>query len=246
MDIVGKRVAVTGAAGGLGGAIAQDLAGAGAAVFALDRPGLVSGGGGGGIESIAVDVTDESSVASAAKRITGSGASLDALVVSAGVQLHSSDGPVGEVSIDTWNRTLAVNMTGAFLVVEHLVGALCLAEQSSLVLIGSPTGLTMSGAGYTAYAASKAGMMALSRVVAADYAKQGVRANVVVPGTMRTPLIEPLIADDERRQSLLASLPVGRLGEPGDLTGLVRWLVSDSSSFATGGFFAVDGGLTAR
>jgi NAD(P)-dependent dehydrogenase (short-subunit alcohol dehydrogenase family) len=119
-------------------------------------------------------------------------------------------------------------------------------ERSSVVLIGSPTGLTMSGAGYSAYAASKAGMMALARVVAADYAGDGVRANVVVPGTMRTPLIEPLLADPARREELLAGLPIGRLGEPDDLVGIVRWLVSDASSFATGGFFPVDGGITAR
>ena len=88
-------------------------------------------------------------------------------------------------------------------------------------------------------------MMALARVVAADYAGDGVRATSS-PGTMRTPLIEPLLADPARRKELLAGLPIGRLGEPDDLVEIVRWLVSDASSFATGGFFPVDGGITAR
>jgi dihydroanticapsin dehydrogenase len=89
-------------------------------------------------------------------------------------------------------------------------------------------------------------MMSMARIVAADYARHGVRANVVVPGTMRTPLIEPLLSDPAKHQALLDASPIGRLGEPADVVGVVRWLVSDESSFATGGFYAVDGGLTAR
>jgi dihydroanticapsin dehydrogenase len=139
-----------------------------------------------------------------------------------------------------------VNLTGAFLCVKHALPLLTRQSSSSIVLVGSPTGLTMSGAGYAAYAASKAGMMSLGRTVAADYAAQGVRANVVVPGTMRTPLITPLLDDPATRDALLEGTPLGRLGDPGDLDGIIEWLVSPASSFATGAFFAVDGGLTAR
>lgn len=246
MDVTGKRVAVTGAAGGIGGAISAELTRAGAVVYALDQPQALERADLAAVHPVAVDVTDETSVVDAAGHLTQGGAALDALVVCAGIQLHGSDGPIASVSTQTWDRTLAVNLTGAFLVTKHLVEPLTRAGRSSLVLIGSPTGLTMCGAGYTAYAASKAGMMALARVVAADYAGQGLRANVVVPGTIRTPLIEPLMSDDETHRSLVAGIPAGRLGEPAELGGLVRWLVSDSSAFATGGFFPVDGGLTAR
>ena len=246
MEVHGKHVVVTGGAGGLGGAMVAGLADAGAVVYALDLPQALSRVEASGARGIAVDVSDEDDVIRALSEVEALSGGLDALVVASGVQLHGRDGRIGDVSCEVWEETQRINLTGTFLPVKHAVPLLVRRDRSSLVLIGSPTGLTMSGAGYTAYAASKAGMMALARVVAADYAAEGLRANVVIPGTMRTPLIEPLLADPVRRVELLAGLPIGRLGDPGDLVGIVRWLVSDASSFATGGFFPVDGGLTAR
>jgi len=247
IDLSESSVAVTGGGGGLGGAIALDLAACGATVFALDLAvALERQRFGEGIVPVPVDLTDQAAVQQAYATVASNVRQLDALVASAGIQLHHQDGPLGEVSLETWQRTIDVNLTGAFLSVKHALPLLLAAGTSSVVLIGSPTGLTMSGAGNAAYSASKAGMMALGRTMAADYAAAGLRANVVVPGTMRTPLIEPLLADPQIRAALLAGLPIGRLGEPDDLTGLVRWLVSAESRFATGGFFAVDGGLTAR
>jgi NAD(P)-dependent dehydrogenase (short-subunit alcohol dehydrogenase family) len=243
MGVAGKQVAITGAAGGLGRAIGAALAEGGAEVWAFDRGEASTGRQGDLVRTSPMDVTDPEQVASGFAAVEP--ARLDALVVAAGIQLHGQDGPAGDVDLDVWNETLQVNLTGAFLVIKYALPLLLAAERSSIVLIGSPTGLTMSGAGYTAYSASKAGMMALARTVAADYAPR-VRANVVVPGTMRTPLTEPLLTDADIHAELLAGLPAGRLGEPADLTGLVTWLVSDQSSFATGAFFAVDGGLTAR
>jgi NAD(P)-dependent dehydrogenase (short-subunit alcohol dehydrogenase family) len=242
------RVAITGGAGGLGGRAARHLAAQGARVAPLDLPsdGLAALTAELGAPDGAVDVRDENSVRDAFARIADAWGGLDALVVAAGIQLIGSDAPAGEVPIDVWDRTLAVNLTGAFLCVKHALPLLAAQPSSSIVLIGSPTGLTMSGAGGAAYAASKAGMMSLGRTVAADYAHAGVRANVVVPGTMRTPLIADLLADDATHRALLAGLPIGRLGEPEDLDGVIEWLVSPSSAFATGAFFAVDGGLTAR
>jgi len=114
------------------------------------------------------------------------------------------------------------------------------------VLIGSPTGMTMEGAGYTAYGASKAGMMGLSRIIAVDYKEVGVRSNVVVPGTMATPLIKKIWDDPEKGPDLIRRTPLGRMGDPRDLVGIVNWLVSADSSFATGASYAVDGGMTAR
>lgn len=242
------RVAITGGAGGLGGRAARHLASRGARVAPLDLPsaGLAALGAELGAPDGGVDVRDKASVRAAFDRIAAAWGGLDALVVTAGIQLHGQDGPVGDVPIDVWDRTLAVNLTGAFLTVKHALPLLAPQPSSSIVLVGSPTGLTMSGAGYAAYAASKAGMMSLGRTVAADYAAHGVRANVVVPGTMRTPLITTLLDEAAARDELLAGTPLGRLGEPGDLDGIIEWLVSPSSAFATGAFFAVDGGLTAR
>lgn len=247
VELTGMSIAITGAAGGLGAAQARRFRAAGARLHLLDRPGpaLADLGDELGAATHAVDVASEADMRAAFDAIRDD-RGLDALVVTAGVQLHDEDGPAAGVTLDAWNRTIAVNLTGAFLACREALPLLTDRPTSSIVLIGSPTGMTMSGAGYTAYSASKAGMMSLARVIAADYASQGVRANVIVPGTMITPLTAALLSDETTRTDLLAGTPAGRLGVPEDLTGLAAWLVSDESRFATGAFFAVDGGLTAR
>jgi NAD(P)-dependent dehydrogenase (short-subunit alcohol dehydrogenase family) len=246
----GKVGVVTGAAGGIGAAAVRAFVAEGAHVGLLDRPGepltrlteeLAET-----VTALPADVTREGELAAAFARWTDLRGRADFVYVCAGQQLHGADGPIAEVSIETWDRTIAVNLTGAFLTVKYAVGPLSYAPAGSLILCGSPTGITMCGAGNTAYAASKAGMMALARTVAADYAKDGVRANVIVPGTTETPLIAALLNDDHTRAELVAGTPLGRIGTPGDLTGIAVFLASDESRFATGATFCVDGGLTQR
>lgn len=248
--LLGKVGLITGAAGGIGSAAARVFAAEGAVVGLIDLPGtgldrLAADLGDAGVP-LPVDVTDEEQVRSAMARWAVSYGHADFLYVCAGRQAHGDDGPIGEVSLATWQATLAVNLTGAFLCVKHGIELLCAAPAGSLVLCGSPTAMTMSGAGYTAYAASKAGMMSLARTTAADYASRGVRANVIVPGTTVTPLIESLVADPPVRDALLAGTPIGRLGTPEDLTGIAVYLASDESRYATGATFCVDGGMTQR
>jgi len=248
--LAGKAGLISGAAGGIGSRAARVFAAAGATVGLLDRPGpaldaIAAELGDSGVP-LPVDVTDEGEVAAAFATWSGRHASADFVYVCAGVQLHSADGPAGEVSLETWNQTLAVNLTGAFLVVKHALPALRAAGSGSLILCGSPTGLTMCGGGCAAYAASKAGMMSLARTVASDYAADGVRANVIVPGTTRTPLIAELLDDPERRASLMSGTPIGRIGAPDDLDGIALFLASDESRYATAATFCVDGGLTQR
>ena len=184
MNLVGYHVAITGGSGGIGSALATGLIEAGAKVFNLDsvKPADQSS------DYIAVDLVNESSVQKAFGQIE----KLDAIIVSAGVQLVGSDSKIADVTLETWQRTLDVNMTGAFLSVKYAMPLLIKSGRGSVVLIGSPTGMTMEGAGYTAYGASKAGMMGLSRIIAVDYKDAGVRSNVVVPGTMATPLIKKI------------------------------------------------------
>jgi dihydroanticapsin dehydrogenase len=162
------------------------------------------------------------------------------------VQLVGSDSKIGDVTLDTWQRTIDVNLTGAFLSVKHAMPLLVKSGRGSVVLIGSPTAISMEGAGYSAYGASKAGMMGLSRIIAADYKEDGVRSNVVIPGSMITPLIAKILEGPAKGAGLIARTPLGRLGEPHELVGIVNWLVSTDSSFATGASYAVDGGMTAR
>ena len=239
MNLKGRRVVVTGGSGGIGSALVIGLSKAGAQVYNLDRnpidfelP----------AQFIQVDLTSEPSVKAAMAQIP----SMDAIVVSAGIQLVGEDARIEDVSLETWQRTIDINLTGAFLSLKYALPKLVVSGSGSAVLIGSPTAISMEGAGYSSYAASKAGMMALSRVIAADYKDKGVRSNVVIPGAMNTSLIKKIWANPEKQAALIAGTPLGRIGEPTELVGIVNWLVSTDSSFATGASYAVDGGMTAR
>ena len=238
MELKGYHVVVTGGSGGIGSALITGLIQSGASVHNLDLQSPAPSDA----KFYETDLTDENSVKASLSSIK----SIDALIVCAGVQLVGADSKIADVSLDTWQKTVDINMTGAFLSVKYAMPGLIQSGRGSVVLIGSPTGMTMEGAGYTAYGASKAGMMGLSRIIAVDYKEQGVRSNVVVPGTMSTPLIQKIWDDPEKGPDLIRRTPLGRMGKPSDLVGLVNWLVSDQSSFATGAFYAVDGGMTAR
>ncbi|CAN2228098.1 FabG Dehydrogenases with different specificities (related to short-chain alcohol dehydrogenases) [Candidatus Nanopelagicaceae bacterium] len=238
MELTGYNVVITGGSGGIGSALVSGLIASGASVHNLDIQDALKPDA----TFHKTDLTSEASVKETLSTIE----KIDALIVCAGVQLVGQDSKIGEVALETWQKTVNINMTGAFLSVKHAIPGLIKSGRGSVILIGSPTGMTMEGAGYTAYGASKAGMMGLSRIIAVDYKEQGVRSNVVVPGTMSTPLIQKIWDDPEKGPDLIRRTPLGRMGKPSDLVGLVNWLVSDQSSFATGAFYAVDGGMTAR
>ena len=241
---------VVGAAGGIGAAAAEAFLHEGATVGLVDLPGprltALAERLGAGATALAADITDEDSVRSAFHAWQARHARLSVLYVCSGVQLHDSDGPVHRTTLATWQATFAVNATGTFLACKHAVPLMRESGGGSIVLCGSPTAMTMSGCGYAAYAASKGALTSLARVIAADYAADGIRCNVVVPGPVRTPLIETLLADDRVRHDLEAGTPLGRLAEPADLVGVAVFLASRESAYATAGIFPVDGGVTAR
>ena len=111
--------------------------------------------------------------------------------------------------------------------------------------MASPTGLVGCAPGYTAYSSSKGAVYGLTRVMAADYARDKIRVNAVVPGATETPLTKEIFADDATREGLIKSTPLGRLGQPEDVVGLAIFLAADESAYCTGGTYMVDGGLTA-
>jgi NAD(P)-dependent dehydrogenase (short-subunit alcohol dehydrogenase family) len=238
MELKGYNVVITGGSGGIGSALVSGLIASGASVHNLD----IQDASKPEATFHKTDLTSESSVNEALSKIE----KIDALIVCAGVQLVGQDSKIGDVALETWQKTVDINMTGAFLSVKHAIPGLIKSGRGSVILIGSPTAISMEGAGYTAYGASKAGMMGLSRIIAADYKDKGIRSNVVVPGSMITPLIEKILQDPEKSKGLIDRTPLGRMGKPSDLVGLVNWLVSEQSSFATGASYAVDGGMTAR
>ena len=243
----GKVAVISGAGSGIGRAAACAFVAEGATVGLLDRSATaieaLAHELGAASFPLAADVTDEASVMAAFEIVRRRADRLDVLYNCAGVQLHGRDGRAHELDLAVWRQTLAVNLTGVFLCCKYAIPLLLESGGGSIINCGSPTGLTGCGAGYDAYSASKGGVMALTRALALDYARDGIRVNNVVPGTTRTPLIDTLLADGERQAGLVAAAPLGRLGTPEDLTGIAVYLASDESRYATGATFIVDGGL---
>ncbi|NAZ74351.1 SDR family oxidoreductase [Kineococcus sp. T13] len=250
--LAGRRALVTGAASGIGRAVATRFAAEGAHVVFADRdlPGArravaeVTGAA----VAVEVDVTDEDSVAAGYARALAEVGPLDVVVANAGVQLFGADAPVADLDLQVWRRTVEVNLTGTFLTLKHAVRAMTGRTDGrrggSIVCTGSPTGLNGEGRDFTAYSTSKAGVHGLVRTVAAAYAEHGIRVNTVVPGYTETPLVTAISGDEASRAAIVARTPLGRPGTPADVEGIMVYLAGDESSFATGALFRVDGGMT--
>lgn len=247
----GKVAVVTGAASGIGQGAARAFAREGAIVGLLDRNEAPLRATveeiGGKAFSLVTDVTDEASVAAAFDDVRRRHGRLDVLYTCAAVQLIGEDAPVHELDVDVWQRTHDVNLRGVYLTCKHGVRLMMESgDGGSVINTGSPTGLTMCGAGWHAYSSSKAGVMALTRIMAADYAPYGIRVNGIVPGTIETTLTRPLVEDPEIHARLVSLHPIGRIGTPEDMAGIAVFLASDESTFATGSHFHVDGGISVR
>jgi NAD(P)-dependent dehydrogenase (short-subunit alcohol dehydrogenase family) len=246
-----KIAVVTGAGSGIGQAAARAFVREGAQVGLLDRnaEAVTSTAAELGDDAfpLVADVTDEASVAASFDEVRRRFGRLDVLYTCAAVQLIGEDAPVHDLDIDVWDRTHAVNLRGVYLSCKHGVRLMMESgEGGSIINCGSPTGLTMCGAGWHAYSSSKAGVMALTRIMAADYAKHKIRVNGVVPGTIETNLTRKLTEDPDTRAALTALHPIGRIGTPEDMAGVAVFLASDESAFATGAHFHVDGGISFR
>jgi NAD(P)-dependent dehydrogenase (short-subunit alcohol dehydrogenase family) len=247
----GKVCVITGAASGIALGAARAFVSEGAIVGLIDRnePGLkaVSTELGDAAFPLPTDVTDEASVQAAFAEVKRRHGRLDVLYTCAAVQLIGEDAPVHELPVEVWDRTHAVNLRGVFLSCKHGVQLMIEAGNGgSVINCGSPTGLTMCGAGWHAYSSSKAGVMGLTRVMAADLAKYGIRVNGIVPGTIATSLTQKLVDNPTTRAQLESLHPIGRIGTPEDMAGVAVFLASDESKFATGGHFHVDGGISVR
>jgi NAD(P)-dependent dehydrogenase (short-subunit alcohol dehydrogenase family) len=247
----GKIAVVTGAGSGIGQEAARAFAREGAVVGLLDRNASAveqtAAEIGGQAFPLVTDVTDETSIIAAFGEVRRRHGRLDVLYTCAAVQLIGEDAPVHELDIDVWQRTHNVNLRGVYLTCKHGVRLMMESgDGGSIINAGSPTGLTMSGAGWHAYSSSKAGVMGLTRVMAADYAPHGIRVNGIVPGSIETTLTKPLMDDPEVRAKLVALHPIGRVGTPQDMAGIAVFLASDESAFATGSHFHVDGGISVR
>lgn len=194
---------------------------------------------------VAGDVSDDASVERMFAAVREAHGRLDVSVHNAGVMDPRDEG-VTETPLDIWDRVIAINLTGVFLCCRHAVPLMLDSEgNSSLINIASFVALMGAAAPQIAYTASKGGVLAMTREIAVEYARRGIRANAICPGPIRTPLLEYLIADEAKRNNRLNHIPAGRFGEPSDIANAALYLASDESDWVTGTDFSVDGGITA-
>ena len=235
-----RRALVTGAARGIGLSTAQRLAADGARVAMLDVDEVSSVPPGG--MALRADVADEAAVEQAVGEVVEAWGGLDVVIPNAAVQLDG-DARVDRLSLETWQRTLDVNLTGAFLTAKH--GVRALGRGGVVVFTASPAGHYAIARGMHAYSASKAGIFGLVKVMAADLAAEGIRVCGVFPGVTDTPMNAAFLADAPARDAMLSAIPLGRAGTPEEVAEVIAFLASDKASYATGAVWTVDGGLTA-
>jgi NAD(P)-dependent dehydrogenase (short-subunit alcohol dehydrogenase family) len=252
MRLSGKVTIVTGASVGLGRAVAARFAQEGASVVAADTneadgSALVNQLKSEGLDAMFVptDVSQECAVKALYETTFSRHGHVDVLYNNAAVLLPGRDLPVNEISLETWDYVMGVNLRGAFLCAKYAVSSMLQKGGGSVIFLGSPTGLVGCAPALTAYSTSKAGIMGLTRVMAAAHARDGIRVNSIVPGTMDTPMNAYILSDPSAREQYREAVPVGRLGTPQDIEGIAVFLASDESAYCTGGLFMCDGGLTA-
>jgi 3-oxoacyl-[acyl-carrier protein] reductase len=243
-SLTGQIALVTGASRGLGQAIAVALATEGASIAAIARSedALKSTvdairAAGGMAEPFALDVADSAAVDAAVEKIAAQFGKIDILVNNAGV---TRDGLLARMTTEAWDTVINTNLKGAF----HLtrpVGRIMVKQRSGRIInISSVIGL-MGNAGQANYAASKAGLIGFSKSVAREFASRGITCNVVCPGFIETDMTKDL--SDDLKKKLLERIPLQRLGQPGDIAGVVAFLCSPAASYMTGQVVTVDGGM---
>jgi len=244
----GKVAIVTGGNAGIGEAIAKAFACEGASVVItgrrqgeLDRVINEIEKEQGKALAIAGSVTDESSVKETVRRTVQQFGRPDILVNNAGIgdfgkRLH-------EIDDTTWLRVLEVNLTGVFRMTRAVLPHMLEQRKGAIINISSVASL-LGLPTLPAYAASKGAIDALSRALAVDYAKDGIRCNVVNPGLIDTPMAAPLMTNPEQLNPILSHYPIRRAGKPEEVASMVLYLSSDEAAWVTGGTFAIDGGMT--
>ena len=246
----GRTALVTGGARGLGRVMAEALAEVGARVCITSRSaatartaatelGEATGATVLGVEG---EVSTREGVDTLARRVADDVGPVDVLVNNAGVNIR---GNIGDLSDTDWDVVVDTNLKGPFLVSRAFGPAMCQRGWGRVINLSSMLA-TIALPGRAPYASSKAGVSALTRVLALEWAAHGVTVNTICPGPFGTDMNRQLLNDPEKYAAFVAKLPIGRWGELHEIKGVVAFLASDASSFMTGASIAIDGGWTAQ
>ena len=240
-DLTGKAALVTGASGGIGAEIARALHAAGATVglsgTRVEPLEALAAELGGRAHVLPCNLSVAEEVEALVKRATEAMGSVDILVNNAGI---TRDGLVMRMSDDDWASVLDVNLTSTFRLCRAAVRGMMKARWGRIVNIGSVVGTTGNG-GQVNYSASKAGLLGLSKSLAAEVASRGITVNVVAPGFIATAMTDKL--NEEQKGRILGAIPAGRMGEPAEIAAAVLYLASQEAAYVTGATLHVNGGM---
>jgi 3-oxoacyl-[acyl-carrier protein] reductase len=241
IDLTGRTALVTGSTRGIGRAIAESLAGAGARVAVVGRDqgraAEVASTLGKGAEGFACDVADPASVVALVEAVERAFGQVDILVNNAGL---TRDNILFRIKDDDWDAVIDANLRGAFVAIRAASRGMIKRRWGRIINIASVVGIT-GNKGQANYAASKAGLIGLTKSVAKELASRNVLANAVAPGFIETDMTAAMTA--EARTGLAGQIPLERLGTPADIAGVVTFLASEQAAYITGQVVVVDGGM---
>ncbi|HSK97112.1 MAG TPA: glucose 1-dehydrogenase [Euzebyales bacterium] len=251
MRLDGRVASITGAGSGMGRAAALLFAAEGARILVSDideDAGAATADAvrakGGEALFVAADVSDAAAVESLYAQGERAFGKVDVLYNNAGI-FHPADVSVTDTDEAIWDRVIEVDLKGVFLCCKYGVPALLRAGGGTIVNVASFVSWMGAATPQIAYTAAKGGVLSMTREIAVEFARRGIRANALCPGPVETPLLRELLADPVQRARRLVHVPMGRLGRSDELARAALFLASDDSSYMTGGSLLVDGGITA-